>query len=45
MLMEKDKEKHKGHSAVMTIMQTFLKLEVALLMYDRYMGVQCQDHA
>jgi hypothetical protein len=36
MLMEKDKEKHKGHSTVMTVMQTFLKLEVPLLIYDRY---------
>jgi len=38
MLMEQDKEKHKGHSTVMTIMQMFLKLEVSLLMYDRYMA-------
>jgi hypothetical protein len=44
MLMEKDKEKYKGHSAVMKILQMFLKLEVSLLKCDRYMGEKCQDH-
>jgi len=45
MQMEKDREEDTGHSTVMAIMQTFLKLEVPLLMYDRYMGHQCQDLA